>query len=81
MRKKTNNGEKQPPLSELGVLILLLCAKAKTVGARQALALAVRDGRFSDGRKLTQHWAALAAAREEYQKVLADVLAKLPPTT
>jgi hypothetical protein len=54
-------------MSEAQLELLALLASAQTVGARRALALACRDGKLNDGRKLEQHWASLSEARKKYE--------------
>lgn len=71
------NRKRKPPLSDVELLVLNVVAKAETVGARRALALAVKSGNLQDGRSLSQHWAALAAAKAEYSSALAELTALL----
>lgn len=59
--------KRKPPMSPAQLDMMALLAAAQTFGARRALALACRDGKLNDGRKLAQHWAAVADARKDYE--------------
>lgn len=69
--------KRKPPMDVLQLELMNVCAKAQTVGARRALALAVRDGKFDDGRKLSVHWAVLKQAKDEYNAARDALMAKL----
>jgi hypothetical protein len=60
--------------------LLLLMAKAQTLGARRARALAKRDGLLNSSLALGAFWAVVQDAKKDYEKqraVVLDMLHKL----
>lgn len=73
------NRKRKPPMSEAQLKLLNLLALAQTVGARRAIALLVKDGKYSDGRTLGVHWKVLKEAKEKYELERDDILKLLGP--
>lgn len=73
------NRKRKPAMSEAQLKLLALLGTAQTVGARRALALAVKDGKYNDGRTLGVHWKVLKEAKEKYEQERDELLKLLGP--
>lgn len=72
--------KRKPPLTQVQLDLMELLSIAQTLGARRALALAVRDGKFDDGRKLNVHWMLVKDAKQRYEEKRDALMKQLTPS-